>query len=499
MRLLHISDTHIGGKGDFDREVLLKITQSIDFNQYDFMIHTGDITQSGKEEQYIEGKNYLQKIPLPYLVIPGNHDARSGGIALFNQYIGPTNGVRTFGDAVVIFVNSAVADTNDGRVGMVKFDLLKNSLNKYQDFPVRIVAIHHHTIPTPRAGRERNVLYNAGDMLDLMLHYDVDLVLSGHRHYPNVYRVNNTVFVNAGTVSCRKTRYGDLYSYNSIAITNRKLSIETKRIDNSAEKKVFPRQEKRIFKDFGTRQTRIVQLSNTMISDSRHFLTNHFSNAVQTINHLEADIAVHCGGIVAEGITAYYNLARKYLSQIKIPLVFSPAGRDINYLGYNLFPRFFGSLDQNYRNEHLLLQGVFSSQYDSPVGIIGETERHKLFQTLQDRDEPYLGIFLHHNVTPIPHAREKGLLEDAGDFLRGAVDAEIDLILTGTSSHPYAVRVGNTVIVNANSLSGVHQRSIYGNSFNIVDIYDYVTVVSEINSLWGTRRIIGMWRRKNSI
>jgi predicted phosphodiesterase len=75
------------------------------------------------------------------------------------------------------------------------------------------------------------------------------------------------------------------------------------------------------------------------------------------------------------------------------------------------------------------------------------------------------------------------------------VDNNLDIVLTGTSSHPHAVKVGDTVIVNANTVSGVYQRSVYGHSFNVIDVYEKVIVVSEFNSLWGNRRTIGMWER----
>ncbi len=111
--------------------------------------------------------------------------------------------------------------------------------------------------------------------------------------------------------------------------------------------------------------------------------------------------------------------------------------------------------------------------------------------------QKFKALFLHHNIIPIPHSREKGLLEDAGDFLREVLDAGIDLVLTGTSSHPYAAKVDNTVIVNANSLSSIYQRSLFGNSFNLIDIYEGVIAVFEVNSLWGKRRLLGLYERNH--
>ncbi|MFP4005258.1 MAG: metallophosphoesterase family protein, partial [Candidatus Hadarchaeia archaeon] len=469
------------------------------------LVHSGDVTQSGKREYYKLARKYLRKVDIPYVVVPGNHDYRSGGFSLYKEYIGPSSGIEEFDDALIIYVDSGVPDSNGGRVGMAEFEMIKDALNEYREKSIKIVVIHHHTLPVPKAGRERNVLSNAGDLLELFLKSDVDLVLSGHRHHPNVHKVEDTVFVNAGTASGTKTRHGDTNSYNVVEISADEINVKTHRVNNSRSIEVFQRKGKRIFHDFGERELRMVQVANTYISSSSEamipnttkFKYTHFFNAVDTINDLDADLVVHCGGIVEEGISRNYSLANKYMSRIESEIIYTPAGRDINYLGYELFQDFFGRIDQSYSDDKVFLQGVSSAQYDSRVGLVGENEREILFEKVKERDQPFNGLFLHHNVIPIPHSREKGLLEDSGNLLRRAVDEEIDLMLTGTSSHPLAARVGGTVIVNANSFSSVYQRSKYGNSFNLIDIYENAIVAFEVNSLWGNRRTLGIWDRNS--
>jgi len=497
VKILHISDTHVGHKDDFNKKNFVSIVKKTYNNKFDFMIHTGDLTQSGKKNEYLKAKKLISKIKIPFIVIPGNHDARSGGLYLFKKYIGPSNGVVEIGKAVVVYVNSAVADSNDGRVGMVKFNMMKKALDKYSHKLIKIIVIHHHILPIPRAGRERNILSNAGDIFDLIKRADVDIVLLGHRHYPNVYGAGSTVFVNAGTISSKKTRYGDVNSYNIINITKNTKKITTVRVDGSKETKVYSMKKKRIYSNFGKRECRLIHISNTFISNSKSFLKDHFFNAFNTIYKSDPDLIIHCGGIVKEGIPQDYTIAAKYFNKKrKIPVLFTPAGRDINYLGYKFFKDIFGSFDQSFSKNDMLFQGISSAQYDSPAGIIGETEREAFLKKLTNAKEKFKTVFLHHNLVPLPHIREKGLLEDSGDLLKDLVNANIDLVLTGTSSFPYATKIENTIIVNANSLSSIYQRSFFGNSFNIIDIYENVIAVFEINSLWGKRRLIGMWKRR---
>ena len=60
--------------------------------------------------------------------------------------------------------------------------------------------MHHHLVPVPGTGRERNIVHDAGDLLRVLANCGVDLVLCGHKHVPNVWRLEDMLIVNAGTV-----------------------------------------------------------------------------------------------------------------------------------------------------------------------------------------------------------------------------------------------------------------------------------------------------------
>jgi putative phosphoesterase len=495
MKLLHVSDTHFGSASHFNEQALDAVRKELNQEEYDAFVHTGDVTQGGRLEQFEAARGFLDEISIPSIITSGNHDNRSGGQALFEQYIGSPRGVTELGDAVFIYVDSPAPDRDEGRLGKVKFNLVREALHNHHDSPMKVVVLHHHVIPVPMTGRERNVLANAGDLLDLLLRFDVDLVMAGHKHYPNVYEVEDTVFVNAGTVSGQKTRYGDVNSYNVIDLTPEGVSVETRRLNGSKTTETFRFSGRHVFHDFGNRTSRIVQMSNSFVSYSRKFRERCFRQALRRINGLDPDVVVHCGGVVEEGILENYDRAQELFADLEPPLVTTPAGRDLNYLGYHLFPRYMGPIDQRWADDNVFLQGKCSSQYDSPTGVLGSTEQDELFNSLEEQEQPLKGVFLHHNLVPVPHAREKGLLEDAGDLLRSCVDKDVDLVLTGTSSHAAAMPVGGTILVNANSVSSAYQRSTFGHSFNLIDVYEKAVAVFEVNSLWGARRLLGLWRK----
>jgi Icc protein len=66
--------------------------------------------------------------------------------------------------------------------------------------------LHHHLLPIPGTGRERSTVMDAGDLLEVLVHAGVNVVLSGHKHVPYVWRLENTFIVNAGTVSSLRVR-----------------------------------------------------------------------------------------------------------------------------------------------------------------------------------------------------------------------------------------------------------------------------------------------------
>lgn len=498
LKIAHISDSHITPGSSFSKDRFLSIIREINEGPFDIVVHTGDVTDTGLREAYELSRELIAHIEKPLVIMAGNHDYRNVGYELFEDYFGDLNGVYEDEDFIVIYVDSSIPDRNEGRVGSSKFAWLKDQLISYNAKKVKIVAVHHHLIPVPKAGTERNVLFNAGDLMDLLQTYDVDLVLSGHRHYPNVVDVDGMVISNAGCMSCRKVRGGDICSYNDIQVTDRDISIQVKRV-NHTDTYTSPRAHGDIFISEGKRLTRIVQIAGTFISDRKIFEQKKFENAVHKINALNPELVIHCGDIVEHGIPQHYHLAEKLLSTITAPVVYTPGPRDINYIGYGYFPHLAGEWDQEFSTPLFHAYGVKSSQYDSDVGAVGRFGLKNLEKIIKAQKEELSIVFLHHNLVPLPHIREKGLLEDAGDVLKTFCDLQVDLVLTGHSSYPYALKVNNTIISNTNALSSKYVRSLYGNSFNVIDVYENLINISEIHSLWRTKKILGIWKRNNKV
>jgi Icc protein len=85
---------------------------------------------------------------------------------------------------------------------------------------------HHHLMPVPGTGRERNQVLDAGDVLALLRRSSVDLVLSGHKHVPYVWPLAGMLIVHSGTVSTLRTRGFPHPAYNFVRVEEGRMAVE---------------------------------------------------------------------------------------------------------------------------------------------------------------------------------------------------------------------------------------------------------------------------------
>lgn len=229
--IVHISDLHVSDS-DFKEDVFLEAVDEINAIDPDFIILTGDLTNKGYYTQFQKVMEYLDLFESPLFAVPGNHDARNLGDEIFEELIGEASWKLSKGDEfVVIGLNSAIQDVNEGTIGKPQRLWLENQLDECViNEMFSIVAFHHHIIPIPKTGRERNVLSDAGDVLKILIDHEVDMVLVGHKHVPNVWKMNNTLIINAGSISSKKLRGKDVNSYNIYEIGEEHIDVILKKV-----------------------------------------------------------------------------------------------------------------------------------------------------------------------------------------------------------------------------------------------------------------------------
>lgn len=222
--IAHLSDLHCGSP-HFVPRMLSRAIDEVNQLSPDVVVVSGDLTGFGFIQDYEEAQSYLQKIECDNLVVvPGNHDSRNVGYLHFEDLIGPRNQVMHVGGMSIVAVDSSEPDLDHGTVGRGRYDWIREQFRYPAD--LRVFVLHHHLLPIPGTGRERNVVFDAGDTLEVLLESGVDLVLSGHKHVPYAWQLEDLFVVNAGTVSTTRLRGRVRPCYNVIEVTPDLVTID---------------------------------------------------------------------------------------------------------------------------------------------------------------------------------------------------------------------------------------------------------------------------------
>ena len=228
MYIAHISDIHYSKSWMYLQDSFQRCIDLVNEASPDVVIITGDITDYGLQREFQGVTKELERIKTPRLMVPGNHDARHEGYKKFEEHFGPRFFTREHDGYRFVGIDSSEPDIDEGHVGREQLKWLAEQLTDRS-----IVFLHHHLVPVPYTGRERNVLVDAGEVLRLLAACSVPLVLSGHKHVPWVWNLDGMVVSTAGTVSCERT--GGAQSFDFIEVTDDMVSIE--KVDIATEKR----------------------------------------------------------------------------------------------------------------------------------------------------------------------------------------------------------------------------------------------------------------------
>ena len=236
-----LSDLHCGSPY-FDGDLLERAVAEIIALAPDLVVVGGDLTAEGYANEFHLAQQMLEPLfaaGLGGVVVPGNHDSKNVGYLHFRDEFGagdvPGKGDRmlqltsTGPNPVsmrVVAIDSSKPDLAEGEVGRERYQWIREHFAAPVD--VKTFVLHHHLVPVPGTGRERNTVWDAGDVLALLAELGVDLALSGHKHVPHVWLLNGVLIVNSGTVSSYRLRGYTRPSYNVIEVTHGSIRVTLK-------------------------------------------------------------------------------------------------------------------------------------------------------------------------------------------------------------------------------------------------------------------------------
>jgi len=242
--IAHVSDFHFGAELPWVAEALradlARISPSL-------TVVSGDLTQRARRRQFAEARAFLEKLPGPRLVVPGNHDVplydvfrrMFAPLARYRKFIGADlDPVFDDGELFVAGVNTARAlSWESGRISVSQINALRHELGRTQA-RFKVVVTHHPFIPPPAgsASARIDLVGRARRALVVLDAGSVDLLLSGHLHrsYGGDARTRTPasrraiVAAQAGTAISRRLRARDPNSYNLISLDEDMISVEVR-------------------------------------------------------------------------------------------------------------------------------------------------------------------------------------------------------------------------------------------------------------------------------
>jgi len=255
--IAHISDLHCGERY-FVPNLLERAVDEVNELEPDVVVCSGDLTAFGFRQEYQSAREYLDKIECDTLVVvPGNHDSRNVGYIHFEELFGERNSVHSVGPVTIVAVDSTEPDLDHGQIGRGRYPWIEEQFEPNAE--LRVFVMHHHLLPVPGTGRERNIVYDAGDAIECLQRCGVDLVLSGHKHVPYAWRLEDLFIVNAGTVSTLRLRGHTRPCYNVIEVEGAHVDVWRRYPYHGQEKIIQFSTDTRTFEKYTARIEREVR------------------------------------------------------------------------------------------------------------------------------------------------------------------------------------------------------------------------------------------------
>jgi 3',5'-cyclic AMP phosphodiesterase CpdA len=237
--IAHISDLHFGR---VDCATLPALTAAITKAKPDVVAVSGDLTQRARSREFAAARSFLDTLPTPQIVVPGNHDIPLYNI--FKRWLSPLRNYQRYisDDLAPFYVDEeiAVLGINTARSltfknGRINTDQVANSckrLAQLSEGGVRIL-VSHHPFDMLDPGDDNDIVGRAGMAMKEFARCKVDVILTGHLHLSRIsssagrYDLPgySALFIQAGTATSVRQR-GELNAWNLIRVDHNSVEVD---------------------------------------------------------------------------------------------------------------------------------------------------------------------------------------------------------------------------------------------------------------------------------
>ena len=237
--LVHLSDLHFGR---VDQALLNPLRALVERIAADVVVISGDLTQRAKVEEFEAARAFLDSLPGPQIVVPGNHDISLYNV--FRRFAKPLSRYRRYitDDLAPVFIDDEIAvvglntarslTIKDGRVSHEQIATIRSRLAGLGPEITRIV-VTHHPFDLPDHFEKRDLVVRAPLAMEVFAETGVDILMAGHMHASHAgstaarYQIDAyaALVIQAGTATSTRGR-GEVNSFNVVRVDKHRVEID---------------------------------------------------------------------------------------------------------------------------------------------------------------------------------------------------------------------------------------------------------------------------------
>ena len=249
--IVHLSDLHFGR---IDQAIIEPLAATVTEIKPDVVVVSGDLTQRARSEQFQEAREFLDELPHPQIIVPGNHDVPLYNV--FQRFLEPLDKYRRYitddlepfyadDEIALLGINTARSLTvKDGRVNERQVARIRERLCPFGDEVTKFIVTHHPFDVPEGHEREADLVGRAQMAMEALATCGADVLLSGHLHVSHTghtakrYKISgySALVVQAGTATSTRVR-GEVNSFNVIRVEHP--HIEVKRLAWQPDRAAF--------------------------------------------------------------------------------------------------------------------------------------------------------------------------------------------------------------------------------------------------------------------